>query len=646
MELFYGDIPADGALRRPVGPDGHGPPCVGRQQVDDAARLIGDGVPLVFLEVGVTVGSPVLPRQMDAYELGEHILIPLIGRVENQGIGGEGIHRQLHQLKAVRDLPGGNGPRQPAVAERLLEGGVFLGLLRQADIVHVRLAGLGRGELNDLIRPLCQAPPQVESAGGGHKVAQGTSSATEEADCYHGSSTTVTCATCNATISNTPAGDRLPPVYDGQPWVVEGDQEVQNCRNCDGNAEGHQNYRPCTHADEHLTKTGHEDGNCVTEGQDVYTCDCGATVKKSTGVVADAHDYTHEATGARDDGETHSWPCTRDANHTRSEGFAHTYDAWQFTNWQDVTDADGVVRYQIRTATHKCTACEHPETATWDNLLDGLKEEDLKKDKDQVTVTVKYVDEDGISIADVQTNRLFPGAEYTVTADEITGYTFKEADKDMSGTIGEEGIEITLTYARNYSLTVVHRYGEVEETVTDETVYHTGDAYTTASVAREGYELTETPENANGTFEAADVTVTYVYAPIGYSLTVNHLYGDELVEGEPSAPTYHIGDEYVTEPVARDGYELSVTPENAEGVFGTDNVIVTYEYAPIDYQLTVIHRYVSLTGAVEETTVTSETIYHIGDEYATSPIAREGYTLSSAPENASGTFGADNVTVT
>ena len=43
-----------------------------------------------------------MEEQRDAYELGEHILIPLIGRVENQGIGGEGIHHQLHQLKAVR----------------------------------------------------------------------------------------------------------------------------------------------------------------------------------------------------------------------------------------------------------------------------------------------------------------------------------------------------------------------------------------------------------------------------------------------------------------------------------------------------------------------------------------------------------------
>lgn len=60
LQLIQGDVSIDGALRRAVSPEPHGPSDVGDQQVGDASRLVRDRVALVLLPISKVIPRPVL----------------------------------------------------------------------------------------------------------------------------------------------------------------------------------------------------------------------------------------------------------------------------------------------------------------------------------------------------------------------------------------------------------------------------------------------------------------------------------------------------------------------------------------------------------------------------------------------------------
>ncbi|EAG1700434.1 LPXTG cell wall anchor domain-containing protein [Listeria monocytogenes] len=174
-----------------------------------------------------------------------------------------------------------------------------------------------------------------------------------------------------------------------------------------------------------------------------------------------------------------------------------------------------------------------------------------------------------------------------------------------------------------------------------------GENYTTTAKTIDGYSLTTTPTNANGTFSTNPQTVTYTYTkdPIAQPVTVNYIDTD----GKTIAPTEtlsgNIGENYTTTAKTIQGYTLTTTPANAKGTFSTEAQIINYIYEKnpdLAQPITVDYR--SSTG---QKIAKSEVLTgNIGASYSTQPKTIAGYTLTTIPPNAKGTFTTNAQTVT
>lgn len=174
-----------------------------------------------------------------------------------------------------------------------------------------------------------------------------------------------------------------------------------------------------------------------------------------------------------------------------------------------------------------------------------------------------------------------------------------------------------------------------------------GENYTTTAKTIDGYSLTTTPANANGTFSTNPQTVTYTYTkdPIAQPVTVNYIDTD----GKTIAPTEtlsgNIGENYTTTAKTIQGYTLTTTPANAKGTFSTEPQIINYIYEKnpdLAQPITVDYR--SSTG---QKIAKSEILTgNIGASYSTQPKTIAGYTLTTTPPNAKGTFTTNAQTVT
>ncbi|EJB4872230.1 MucBP domain-containing protein [Listeria monocytogenes] len=174
-----------------------------------------------------------------------------------------------------------------------------------------------------------------------------------------------------------------------------------------------------------------------------------------------------------------------------------------------------------------------------------------------------------------------------------------------------------------------------------------GENYTTTAKTIDGYSLTTTPANANGTFSTNPQTVTYTYTkdPIAQPVTVNYIDTD----GKTIAPTETlsgtIGENYTTTAKTIQGYTLTTTPANAKGTFSTEAQIINYIYEKNpDLAQPITVNYRSSTG---QKIAKSEILTgNIGASYSTQPKTIAGYTLTTTPPNAKGTFTTNAQTVT
>lgn len=174
-----------------------------------------------------------------------------------------------------------------------------------------------------------------------------------------------------------------------------------------------------------------------------------------------------------------------------------------------------------------------------------------------------------------------------------------------------------------------------------------GENYTTTAKTIDGYSLTTTPTNANGTFSTNPQTVTYTYKkdPIAQPVTVNYIDTD----GKTIAPTEtlsgNVGENYTTTAKTIDGYSLTTTPANAKGTFSTEPQIINYIYAKnAETAQPITVNYRNSTG---QKIAKSEVLTgNIGESYSTLPKTIAGYTLTTIPPNAKGTFTTNAQTVT
>ncbi|EAE5424001.1 class 1 internalin InlL, partial [Listeria monocytogenes] len=113
-----------------------------------------------------------------------------------------------------------------------------------------------------------------------------------------------------------------------------------------------------------------------------------------------------------------------------------------------------------------------------------------------------------------------------------------------------------------------------------------GDAYASTPKTIDGYTLTQTPTNAQGTFTEEPQTVIYVYTKNSVAaapVTVKYLDEEGKILTASDNLTGNVDDPYQTKAKEFAGYTLdeSKLPTNASGVFKTNSQTVTYVYKTI-----------------------------------------------------------------
>ncbi|EAG1700963.1 class 1 internalin InlJ [Listeria monocytogenes] len=175
------------------------------------------------------------------------------------------------------------------------------------------------------------------------------------------------------------------------------------------------------------------------------------------------------------------------------------------------------------------------------------------------------------------------------------------------------------------------------------------DPYTSTAKDIPDYTLTTIPDNATGTFTTTSQSVTYVYTKnivAAEPVTVNYV--DDT--GKTLAPSEtlngNVGDTYNATAKQINGYTLSAEPTNATGQFTSSAQTVNYIYTknPAPEKGVVEIHYVDENN--KQLSSATEISGTVGDNYTTEPKTIDGYTLTTTPDNATGTFNTSSQTVT
>ena len=260
------------------------------------------------------------------------------------------------------------------------------------------------------------------------------------------------------------------------------------------------------------------------------------------------------------------------------------------------------------------------------------------------SVLVNYVDEDYQTIAESET---IPGKvfdEYTTSAKTIYGYELTATPSNFEGEMTEEQIVVNYVYRLKDSSVLVQYQDENGKSIAENLVIDgkVGQAYESEAKDIYGYQPTETPANANGTFAEEQIIVTYVYELKASSVLVNYL--DE--SGQPLTNTVTLNgkvfDPYTTEAKEFYGYTLTAVPDNATGQYVENQIIVNYRYTLNN--ATVQVRYVD---EKDNELTEGETISgKVFDKYTTTSKVIYGYDLIEEPDNKFGTMTDEPITVT
>lgn len=201
-----------------------------------------------------------------------------------------------------------------------------------------------------------------------------------------------------------------------------------------------------------------------------------------------------------------------------------------------------------------------------------------------------------------------------------------------------------------------------------------GTTYTTTANAFEGYTLKTTPDNANGTFTAETITVTYVYSgnvtnpykledgvyfekPSDWGSTIYAYMWDDSNKTQyqgswPGTAISNLGNDlygfsYYTDNedmmiIFNDGSKQTADLDFVNGgLYDVNDFVKTV--GDVTERGTVTVEYVDEDGNV----ISNETLTgKVGTEYTTTANTFDGYTLKTTPENASGTFTTEDITVT
>ncbi len=292
-------------------------------------------------------------------------------------------------------------------------------------------------------------------------------------------------------------------------------------------------------------------------------------------------------------------------------------------------------------------------------------------------VTVEYVDLEGNEIHASQPISGNVGDSYNTSTEKyqltIDGYTLDESQlpENSKGVFSETAQTVTYIYTKNpipaADVTVEYVDTEGKEIHSSQTISgNVGDSFDASTdqykLSIDGYTLDESqlPENSKGVFGETAQTVTYIYKKNSVpAADVTVKYVDTEGNGIRASLTISgtVGDSYdaSTEKfqLTIEGYTLdeSQLPENLKGVFSETAQTVTYIYTKnpipaaditveyVDTEGNEIHASQTISGNVGESYDASTKKYQ---------LTIDGYIVdeSRLPQNAKGTFGKEEATVT
>ena len=175
-------------------------------------------------------------------------------------------------------------------------------------------------------------------------------------------------------------------------------------------------------------------------------------------------------------------------------------------------------------------------------------------------------------------------------------------------TVNENG-EFVVENISTAKVIVEHYIKGTEEKLAEDVIIEgkQGDTYTTVPLLDlEKYELEKDsngefilPENASGIFTQEDIIVKYYYVEKQIPLTVHHYIENTtnnvpLENGSFAEDERYFGDNgtnYITNPISNDvlsrEYELVELPNNKDGVYSGEEVIVTYYYKKVERNIVI-----------------------------------------------------------
>ena len=254
-------------------------------------------------------------------------------------------------------------------------------------------------------------------------------------------------------------------------------------------------------------------------------------------------------------------------------------------------------------------------------------------------VTVKYHDENGQTLAPNVTLSGFVGDPFTTEEKDISGYTLKKIQGDRIGTFSDVAQEVVYVYERSDAAPVTVRYEDTEgNELAAPTVMNgkVGLPYTSEAKAINGWYVSQTPINANGTYSETAQEVVYVYersdaAPV--TVRYEDTEGNELAA--PTVMNGKVGLPYTSESKAINGWYVSQTPTNANGTYSETAQEVVYVYERSDAAPVTV-RYEDTEGnQLSAPTVLSG---KVGLPYTSKAKAIPGWYVSQMPTNANGIY--------
>ncbi len=262
--------------------------------------------------------------------------------------------------------------------------------------------------------------------------------------------------------------------------------------------------------------------------------------------------------------------------------------------------------------------------------------------KKNTSVTIKYIDiNTNEEIADEVKKIGVQGTFYDSIEKQIEDYKFVRVDGEVFGSMQAEPITITYKYVKQANV-----YVDYIDEITGNKLgaaspvkYSEGEEYTTSPMDIDGYTLTRSTENANGTMGREDIYVKYYYKK-NTSVTVKYI---DMVTNEEIADEEIIngleGQNFETIKKSINGYEFIESEGKTSGQMDRYPTTVTYKYKK-NANLITEHIDANTNEKIVDDVVKT---YKEGDNYEALAQNFEGYVLVQSPESTTGVMGREDI---